>query len=86
MVKSGEYVTLLPEIAAISEIKNGELVSIPVASSALQSTSVNVVCRLARALPMAPAALLPLLESALRSLLRSNAEKSKLGAGAARRS
>jgi DNA-binding transcriptional LysR family regulator len=81
MVKSGEYVTLLPEIAAISEIKSRELVSIPVDSSALQSTSVNVVCRLGRALPMAPAALLPLLESALRNLLRSNAEQSRAAAG-----
>jgi DNA-binding transcriptional LysR family regulator len=75
MVKSGEYVTLLPELAAISELKSRELVSIPVESAALQSTAVNVVCRLGRALPVAPAALLPLLESALRTQLRGNAEK-----------
>jgi DNA-binding transcriptional LysR family regulator len=84
MVKSGEYVTLLPEIAAITEIKSGELVSIPVDSSAMQSTSLNVVCRLGRALPVAPAALLPLLESALRNLLRTNADKPRASSGVRR--
>jgi DNA-binding transcriptional LysR family regulator len=79
MVKSGDYVTLLPESAVITELESGELVSIPVASSALQSTSVNVVCRLGRALPVAPAALLPLLESALKTRLRRSVERKATG-------
>jgi DNA-binding transcriptional LysR family regulator len=71
MVKSGDYVTLMPDIAAFSELANRELVSIPVESSALQTTSVNLVTRLGRALPVAPAALLPLLERAMRTLNRA---------------
>jgi DNA-binding transcriptional LysR family regulator len=71
MVKSGDYVTLMPDIAAFSELGNRELVSIPVESSALQTTSVNLVTRLGRALPVAPAALLPLLERAMRTLNRA---------------
>jgi DNA-binding transcriptional LysR family regulator len=71
MVKSGDYVTLMPDIAAYSELENRELVSIPVESSALQTTSVNLVTRLGRALPVAPAALLPLLERAMRTLNRA---------------
>jgi DNA-binding transcriptional LysR family regulator len=74
MVKSGVYVTLLPETAAITELESGELVSVPVASAALQSTSINVVCRLGRTLPVAPAALLPLLESALKTQLLRRTE------------
>jgi DNA-binding transcriptional LysR family regulator len=70
MVKSGDYVTLMPDIAAYTELGNRELVSIPVESPALQTTSVNLVTRLGRALPVAPAALLPLLERAMRALNR----------------
>jgi DNA-binding transcriptional LysR family regulator len=72
MVKSGDYVTLMPDIAAFSELENRELVSIPVENSALQTTSVNLVTRLGRALPVAPAALLPLLERAMRTLSREH--------------
>jgi DNA-binding transcriptional LysR family regulator len=71
MVKSGDYVTLMPDIAAFSELENRELVSIRVESSALQTTSVNLVTRLGRALPVAAAALLPLLERAMRTLNRA---------------
>jgi hypothetical protein len=45
-----------------------------VESSALQSTSVNLVSRLGRALPVAPGALLPLLESAMRIEFRARSK------------
>jgi DNA-binding transcriptional LysR family regulator len=71
MVKSGDYVTLMPDIAAFSELENRELVSIPVENATLQSTCVNLVTRLGRALPVAPAALLIQLERSMRSMNRT---------------
>ncbi len=70
MVRYGGYVTLMPEVAAITELESGELLSIMVESPILQSTSVNLVCRLGRALPVAPATVLTVLERTMRNLVK----------------
>jgi DNA-binding transcriptional LysR family regulator len=70
MVKSGMYATLLPEIAAVTELSNGELVAVPIESAALQDTALTVICRLGRTLPSASATFLPMLEGGLRTWLR----------------
>jgi DNA-binding transcriptional LysR family regulator len=72
MVKSGGYAALLPESAALIELNRRELKAVPVANAALQETSLNLICRLGRTLPAAPAALLPLLESGMRLWARKN--------------
>ena len=72
LVKSGDYATLLPETAALVELNRRELKSVPVANSALQETSLNLICRLGRVLPSAPAAILPLLESGMKAWSRRN--------------
>jgi DNA-binding transcriptional LysR family regulator len=69
LVKTGDYATLLPEIAAVVELSRGDLVSVPVASGALQETSINLISRLGRTLPTAPAAFLPVLEGGMRAWL-----------------
>lgn len=70
MVKSGAYATLLPEIAAVTELSGGELVAVPIENAALQDTALTVICRLGRTLPSAPAAFLPVLEGGLRTWLK----------------
>jgi DNA-binding transcriptional LysR family regulator len=70
MVKAGNCATLLPEIAAIIEINRKELVSVPVASRALQDTAANLICRLGRTLPSAAATFLPILEGSMRGLFK----------------
>jgi len=70
MAKSGDYATLLPEIAVVVELRARELVSVPLASRGLQDTSINLISRLGRMLPTAPAALLPLLEGGMRAWFR----------------
>lgn len=71
MVKSGTCATLLPEIAAVTELNSGELVAVPVANAALQDTELTLICRLGRTLPSGPAAFLPMLEGGLRTWLRT---------------
>jgi len=66
------YAALLPESAALIELNRRELKAVPVANAALQETSLNLICRLGRTLPAAPAALLPLLESGMRLWARKN--------------
>ena len=70
MAKSGMYATLLPEIAAATELGRGELTAVPIDSAALQDTALTVICRLGRTLPSAPAAFLPVLEGGLRAWLK----------------
>lgn len=70
MVKSGTCATLLPEIAAVTELSQGELVAVPIENAALQDTALTVVCRLGRTLPSAPASFLPVLEGGLRIWLK----------------
>ncbi len=54
LLDSGEFVTLLPRLAVSKEVENGQLVAVPVASSALQAAAVQLICRLGRRLPPAP--------------------------------
>jgi len=75
MVKSGQYATLMPEIGAIVELSRRQLVSVPVSSVSLQDTSINLISRLGRTLPTAPAAFLPVLEGGMRAWFR----KGKIG-------
>jgi DNA-binding transcriptional LysR family regulator len=70
MVKSGTCATLLPEIAAVTELSQGELVAVPIENATLQDTALTVICRLGRTLPSAPAAFLPMLEGGLRTWLK----------------
>lgn len=51
---SGDVVTLMPLLAVMEEVERGELVAIPLVSSMLQETSVQVICRLGRHLTPAP--------------------------------
>lgn len=71
MVKSGLYATLMPEIGAIVELSRRQLVSVPISSAGLQDTSINLISRLGRTLPAAPAALLPVLEGGMRAWFRT---------------
>lgn len=70
MVKSGTCATLLPEIAAVTELSQGELVAVPIENAALQDTALTVICRLGRTLPSAAASFLPVLEGGLRTWLK----------------
>jgi len=70
MVKSGKCATLLPEIAAVTDLSERSLVAVPIESAALQDTALVVICRLGRTLPSAPSAFLPLLEGGLRTWLK----------------
>ncbi len=54
LLDSGEFVTLLPRLAVSKEVENGQLVAVPMASSALQAAAVQLICRLGRRLPPAP--------------------------------
>lgn len=65
LVRTGSYATLLPDFAAMNELSNGELISIPIASPSLENVSANLVCRLGRQLSGIPARVLGSLESAL---------------------
>lgn len=67
LVKTGNFATFLPESAAIIEISQRELISVPVACRALQDTTLSLICRLGRTLPSAPAAFLPMLEGSMRA-------------------
>lgn len=71
MVKSGTCATLLPEIAAVTALSQGELVAVPIENAALQDTALTVICRLGRTLPSAPASFLPILEGGLRTWLKT---------------
>ena len=75
MVRSGNYATLMPEIGAIVELSRQQLVSVPTTSIGLQDTSINLISRLGRTLPTAPAAFLPMLEGGMRAWFR----KGKIG-------
>jgi DNA-binding transcriptional LysR family regulator len=77
MAKTGGYATLLPEIAAIVELNRRELVSVPIANAGMQLTSLNLICRLGRTLPTAPAAFLPVMEGGMRAWFKK--EKARSG-------
>ncbi len=61
LVRSGEFVTLLPLLAVRREIASGELVAIPFDSSIMDDTAVQLISRLGRHLPPAAHGLLSML-------------------------
>ncbi|MGH8208753.1 MAG: LysR substrate-binding domain-containing protein, partial [Steroidobacteraceae bacterium] len=70
LVKYAGFATLLPEATAIVELNRRELISVPVSNGLLEGTALNLICRMGRTLPAAPAAFLPTLESGMRAWLR----------------
>ncbi|MEI9964671.1 MAG: LysR substrate-binding domain-containing protein [Caulobacteraceae bacterium] len=66
MAKSGECVTILPANAAISELESGALMGIPIATAALENTTLCLITRLGRQLPAVANRLLGAVETNLR--------------------
>lgn len=64
-VRSGSGVSILPSIAAHSEILSGTLRAIPLHHPALMNTSISVITRLGRELPVAAVRLLQKLEATM---------------------
>lgn len=70
MLISDEFVSLMPVLAAVNELASGALVAIPVINPILQGTVVNLLSRVGRQLPPAPARLLTALEAHLNNNTR----------------
>jgi DNA-binding transcriptional LysR family regulator len=64
-VRSGSGITILPAIAAHSEISAGALCAVPLNHPALMHTSASVITRLGRELPLAAVRLLQKLEATM---------------------
>ncbi len=67
LLATGEFYTVLPILAVSREIKSGQLAAVPIASPALQETSVQLISRLGRRLPPAPLRMIPALTAYLES-------------------
>jgi len=63
--RSGSGITILPAIAALSEILAGTLSAVPLSHSALNHTSASVITRLGRHLPLAAVRLLQKIEATM---------------------
>jgi DNA-binding transcriptional LysR family regulator len=74
MVISDELVSLMPVLAVVNELTNGDLIAIPVTNTILQGTVVNLLSRVDRQLPPAPARLLTVLEAHLNNNTRLGAQ------------
>lgn len=64
-VRSGSGITILPVIAAHSEIADGSLLAVPIDHPALMHTSASVITRLGRQLPVAAVRLLQKIEATM---------------------
>jgi DNA-binding transcriptional LysR family regulator len=64
-VRSGAGITILPGIAAHSEIADGTLHAVPIDQPALMHTSASVITRLGRQLPVAAVRLLQKIEATM---------------------
>lgn len=64
-VRSGSGITILPAIAAHSEISAGTLCAVPLNHPALMHTSASIITRLGRELPLAAVRLLQKLEATI---------------------
>lgn len=53
LVRSGEFCTVLPELAVHEEVTRGEFATVPLAGEGLPDTSIHVLCRVGRQLPPA---------------------------------
>lgn len=67
MAKAGRMLTVLPRISVVTELAEGSLVARPLIEDELEHSTVSLIHRLGRQLDGAPARLLSLLESKLRS-------------------
>lgn len=63
MAMTSDGVTVLPDIAILRELKAGQLVSIPIKSESLSSTSAGIVTRLGRLLPISAQEFMKYLQS-----------------------
>jgi DNA-binding transcriptional LysR family regulator len=61
LLHEGDFFTLLPRLAVSAEIDSGAFTAVPIASTALQDVSVQLVSRLGRRLPPAPLRMLSVL-------------------------
>jgi DNA-binding transcriptional LysR family regulator len=71
LLRSGEFVTLLPLLAVRDDVARGELAARPLDNPMLRDTSVHLVCRLGRHLPPAAQKLM----SALSAYLDAHARR-----------
>jgi DNA-binding transcriptional LysR family regulator len=67
IAKGGRMVCVLPRVATIAEIEEGSLVARPLRDGELEQTTLSLIHRLGRQLDGAPARLLTILETKLRS-------------------
>lgn len=67
VARAGRAVTVLPRIAALTELAEGSLVARPLLDPELEHATVSLIHRLGRQLDGAPARLLSLLESSLKN-------------------
>ena len=65
--KAGRAVTVLPRISVLSEIEKGTLVARPIQKAGLEDTTISLIHRLGRQLQGAPARLLAILETKLKT-------------------
>lgn len=63
--RSGKGATILPQIAAVSELTEGHLVSVPIDNRVLSETTVNVMTRRGRQLPAAIITFMNVISSSL---------------------
>lgn len=81
LLESGDFFTVLPELAVSKEVENGQFASVPIDSTALQAAAVQLICRLGRRLPPAPLRMLAALTTYLEACAGS-AEVSGIVSGA----
>jgi DNA-binding transcriptional LysR family regulator len=58
LLASGEFITLLPLLAVSKEVESREFAAVPIDSPTLNDAGVQLICRLGRRLPPAPARML----------------------------
>ena len=67
LLGTGDFYTILPMLAASSEIQSGQLAAVPIASPALPEASVQLISRVGRRLPPAPLRMIAALTAYLES-------------------
>jgi DNA-binding transcriptional LysR family regulator len=67
LLSTGDFYTILPMLAASSEIQSGQLAAVPIASPALPEASVQLISRVGRRLPPAPLRMISALTAYLES-------------------
>ena len=67
IAKAGRIVTVLPRVSTIAELEEGSLVARPLRDDALEQSTLSLIHRLGRQLDGAPARLLAVLETKLKS-------------------